>query len=286
MWHSEGARLRRLNQGAAGAHLISPFQCELCWFRNLEGKDPEPGVHDQAIACIRRSNLDNIAGRAPSTIWGHLMETRSIVDRSARFGLSVPLHALGPLPVGDPYGMGVAVAMQIKSVTAKGRIVSNPQFSTVRGLRGTATLNWQASPGGVGESASFAKNKGRVRPTRCPTQSDWFYQCLLGMELRLGSQSQPDQAVRMGAIVHLLSVFFQPGPPTFAAIGFEHFLGKSFRIGERKNRRFSDIAVWGSSRRGSTGGGEGVVVALTPPHHCSDGQRHRCRRRPPQRLRR
>jgi hypothetical protein len=74
----------------------------------------------------------------------------------------------------------------------------------------------------------------------------------------------------MGAIVHLLSVFFQPGPPTFAAIGFEHFLGKSFRIGERKNRRFSDIAVWGSSRRGSTGGGEGVVVALMPPHRCSD----------------
>ena len=28
--------------------------------------------------------------------------------------------------------------------------------------------------------------------------------------------------------------------------------------------------MWGSSRRGSTGGGEGVVVALTPPHRCSD----------------
>jgi hypothetical protein len=132
------------------------------------------------------------------------METRAIVDRSERFGLTVPLHALGPLPVGDPYGMGIAVAMQIKSVTAKGRIVSNPQFSTVRGLRGTATLNWQASPEGVGESASFAKNRGRVRPTRCPTQLDWFYQCLLGMELRMGSQAQPDQAVRMGVIIHLL----------------------------------------------------------------------------------
>ena len=204
VWHSEGARLKRLNQGAAGAHLILPFQCELCWFRNLEGKDPEPGVHDQAIACIRRSNLDSIAGRAPSTIRGHLMETRAIVERAEMFGVSVPLHALGPLPVGDPYGMGIAVAMQIKSVIAKGRIVSNPQFSTIRGLRGTATLNWQASPEGVGESASFAKSKGRVRPTRCPTQSDWFYVCLLGMELRMGSQAQPDQAVRMGAIVQLL----------------------------------------------------------------------------------
>ena len=197
-------RLRRLNQGAEGAHLCSPFQCELCWFRNLEGKDPVPGVHDQAIALIRRSNLDNMAGRAPSTIRGHLMETLSMVQNFESAGLTLPLQPLGPLPLGDFVGMGIAIGMQLKSITAKGKIVANPQYATVRGVRGTASLNWQASPYGVGVGSSFAKGKGRVRPTSCPTQSDWFYYFSLGMELRMGAQAQPDQAVRVGAIDHLL----------------------------------------------------------------------------------
>ena len=204
VWHQEGARLRRLNQGAEGAHLCSPFQCELCWFRNLEGKDPVPGVHDRVIYLIRRSNLDNMAGRAPSTIRGHLMETLTLVQNFDAYGLTPPLQPLGPLPLCDSTGMGIAIGMQLKSITAKGRIVANPQYATVRGVRGTASLNWQASPYGVGEGSSFAKGKGRVRPTSCPSQSDWFYYFCLGMELRMGSQAQPDQAVRIGAIVHLL----------------------------------------------------------------------------------
>ena len=73
-WHQEEGRLRRLNQGVEGAHLCTSFQCELCWFRNLTGKDPTPGVHDMALRCLRRCNLDNFAGRAPSTIRGHKLE--------------------------------------------------------------------------------------------------------------------------------------------------------------------------------------------------------------------
>ena len=206
VWHHEDVRLKRITQGADGAHLCSPFQCELCWFRNLEGKDPVLGVHDKVIYLIRRANLDNIAGRAPSTIRGHLMETRTMVENCEKFGLTVPLQPLGPLPLGDPYGMGIALAMQMKSITAKGRIEKTPQYASVRRVRGTATLNWQASPASGGEAASFAKGKGRVRPTSCPTQSDWFYYFSLGMELRMGSQSQPNQAVRMEAVVCLLNL--------------------------------------------------------------------------------
>ena len=184
--------------------MCSHFQCELCWFHNLEGKDPVPGLHDQAIYLIRRSNLDNMAGRAPSTIRGHLMEALTMVQNFERFGLTLPLQPLGPLPLSDSTRMGVAIGMQLKSITVRGQIVKNPQNATVRGVRGSALLNWQALPFGVGEGSSFAKGKGRVRPTSCPTQSDWFYYFCLGMELRMGSQSQPNQAVRMSAIIHLL----------------------------------------------------------------------------------
>ena len=124
VWHQEGVRLKRLNQGAEGAHLCSPFRCELCWFRNIKGKDPVPGLHDQAICLIRRSYLDYMAGRAPSTICGHLMETLTMVQNFERYGLSPPLQPLGPMPVSNSVGMGIAIGMQLKkSITARGQIV-------------------------------------------------------------------------------------------------------------------------------------------------------------------
>ena len=79
------------------------------------------------------------------------METLVMVENFGMCGLTLPLHPLGPLPLSDSTGMGVAIAMQLKSLTAKGQIVANPQYATVRGVRGTASLNWKSSPFGVGE---------------------------------------------------------------------------------------------------------------------------------------
>ncbi len=45
-WHREEERQRRLGQGVDGAHMCTPFQCEVCWFRNLEGKEVQPGRDD------------------------------------------------------------------------------------------------------------------------------------------------------------------------------------------------------------------------------------------------
>jgi hypothetical protein len=130
-WHQEEGRLRRLNQGVEGAHLCTSFQCELCWFRNLTGKDPTPGVHDMAIRCLCRCNLDNFAGRAPSTIRGHKLEIFTLLKKFESVGMPLLLQPLGPLPVGDKVGMGIALGMQLKSITAKGRIVDSVQFATL-----------------------------------------------------------------------------------------------------------------------------------------------------------
>ena len=56
------------------------------------------------------------------------------------------------------------------------------------------------------EGASFAKGLGRIRPTSCPSQSEWFYDFLRGMEYRMGCQSQPNHGLLIGAIVHLLAL--------------------------------------------------------------------------------
>ncbi len=82
----------------------------------------------------------------------------------------------------DSVGMGLAVDMLVKLLGAKGRIMEHVQFSTLRHLRATYTKNWESSPMGVSKGASFAKGLGRNRPTTCPSQSEWFYNFLRGME--------------------------------------------------------------------------------------------------------
>ena len=42
-----------------GDHLLFPFQCDLCYFRNLTNRDPGQSVECvRLIVAIRRANLD------------------------------------------------------------------------------------------------------------------------------------------------------------------------------------------------------------------------------------
>jgi hypothetical protein len=106
----------------------------------------------------------------------------------------------------DLVGMGLAVDMELKSLVAKGRTHKHVQFSTLHCLQGTHSKNWESSPLGVAEGALFAKGLGRIWPTSCPSQSEWFYNVLRGMEYRMGCQSQPNHGLLMGAIVYLLEL--------------------------------------------------------------------------------
>jgi hypothetical protein len=55
-----------------GDHLFCPFQCELCHFRNLQGRSPQVGsglLGDvELLKCLRRVNLDAFWSREPSTV--------------------------------------------------------------------------------------------------------------------------------------------------------------------------------------------------------------------------
>jgi len=42
----------------------------VCWFRNLEGRDPRGESDDVYLACIRRANLDAMLGKSPLTMEG------------------------------------------------------------------------------------------------------------------------------------------------------------------------------------------------------------------------
>jgi hypothetical protein len=147
-----------------------------------------------------------MVGKSPLTIGAHLRETVIVINNAALVNKTPSYQPRGPFPLADIVDMDLAVDMLVKSLVSKGRIESHVQFSMLRRLRVTHTKNWESSPLGVCEGALFAKGLGCIRPTSCPSQSEWFYNFLRGMEYRIGSQSQPNHGLLIGAIVHLLDL--------------------------------------------------------------------------------
>lgn len=198
-WHNEEVRQKRINEGVSCAHYVIPIQCESCWMYNLEGRNLQAG-DEEYIMCLRRATLDSITGKSHLTIKSHRGEMLANVRRCERINKTPSYEPRGPMPMGDTIGMGVAVDMLLKSLHARGRIESWVQYDSVRTLRSAATKNYDSSPLGVGEGASFARGMARVRPTSCPTQSEWMLDFLRGMENRMGYDSTADHAVSMEAI--------------------------------------------------------------------------------------
>lgn len=77
-WHNDKKKIYALNTGAKGVHCCATFQCEVCWMRNLEGRDLGPlnGAYIQSIRC---ATLDSISGKSRNTIAGHRRRNKRIV---------------------------------------------------------------------------------------------------------------------------------------------------------------------------------------------------------------
>lgn len=202
-WYKEEDRQRRMNEGVTASHLIIPFQCEACWMQNLEGRYAKKG-DESYVMCLRRANLDAMAGKSHLTITSHRRETESIVRNCERIGRTPNLKPRGPFPLEDQVGMGAAVDMLQKSLTARGRIQDHIQFDAMRKVRSTYSKNYESSPMGVEEGFCFSKGTGRVRPSGCPTQSEWMQDFLHGAESRMGFETEADHGVGINAIVQQL----------------------------------------------------------------------------------
>jgi hypothetical protein len=204
VWHTQAKREERLRTGVKGAHMVMPFQCELCWMRLLEGRDiePEDTTYNQ---CLRRANLDAMAGKAKGTIDSHRGRIKANLLRCKELGKTPTFEPRGPFPNYDCVGMGTAVDIIYKSITAKGKICDYVQVHTLRMERSTATKVYESSPKGMTEGYSFAKGTGRIRPTSCNLQSEWFSDFLRGLEYRMGSESRSNRAITMKAMKEVLT---------------------------------------------------------------------------------
>jgi hypothetical protein len=145
-------------------------------------------------------------GKSPLTIANHVRESRAVIRNAELINKTPSYYPQGPFPLGDLVGVGLATDMELKLMVARGQIYKCIQFSMLQHLRRTHMKNWESSPLGIAKGASFAKGLGRIQPTSCPSQSEWFYEVLRGMEYQMGCQLQPNHGLLMGAIVHLLEL--------------------------------------------------------------------------------
>jgi hypothetical protein len=114
--------LGRYRCGRDGNYLMGvPFECDLCSFRNVCGRQPSFGSkRDQfTLSCIRRVQLDVMWAREPHTVASNLSRIKadySMVMGSLSVLLETLLPQLGCTKVKDRVGMAAALATLVTSL--------------------------------------------------------------------------------------------------------------------------------------------------------------------------
>lgn len=192
----------RYKQGRDGDHLVTPFQCDTCVFRNLMQRDPLPDVHRDALlqCCIRRANLDAVWGREPNTVGGNLRAVKQMIRLWEKVGMPPQFPPLGPFPVKDSLGMGVAIAMLLKSLEPGRYHNTYQQFETIRKLRAGFSNVYMTSVEGVLSLRTVGGDRAKHHLTHSPTQSKWFELFSQGCIRRMGQDVRQDWAITLQAM--------------------------------------------------------------------------------------
>jgi hypothetical protein len=143
----------QFKQGRAGDHLMVPFQCELCHFRNVMNRNPDQarGTDLEILDMMRRANLDAFWSRETSTVGSNLREAIRTAKTSTRLVMPSITPKLGPWPLEDKLGMAVAIAVLDRSLD-KGVYEDTVQWDTFRRTMSCVTNISQAAVGGLEDS--------------------------------------------------------------------------------------------------------------------------------------
>jgi len=191
----------------SGDHLTFPFQCDTCWFYNLEKRKPRTSSYSdqRLLGYIRRVNLDGMWARSESTVRSIRLGTVRILASWKELGLSADLPSLGPWPVGDHVGFRLAMA-QLKASQRQGRNEgTHLQYDTIRKLRTAYSHLHESSAGAsLNLTNSFRNQLGHAYVnSNSPTQSLFYMRFNKGMLLRMGRQTRQNIALDY-KILHII----------------------------------------------------------------------------------
>lgn len=195
-----------------GDFLHYPFQCDVCWFRNLTWRSPSnTSESDQRLlSYIRRVNLDGMWSREPGTVRSIKLNLVKLIKNCRDLGLEPKLPELGPWPVADKVGFQVALA-QIRFSQEKGNNeLTHLQFDTIRKLRTSFSHVHEVSAAANNTlTHSFRTLLGKsFVNSNCPTQSRLFKKYMEGMLERMGKQTKSNMPLDY-KVLHLILKSFE-----------------------------------------------------------------------------
>ena len=208
VWKKKGEE-RRYVEGIDGAFLVTPFQCDHCWFVNLERRVPNKHSFNdlRLLGYIRRANLDVMWSRAPGTIANAKNSIKHLLRSWEELNMRIDLPELGPWVVGDNVGFGVAIGMLRYAQRKGNNRATHMQFESVRKLRTAFShLHANARLSMNPDATSFKAQKGELFSiTDSPTDSKLFQMFMRGLLLRMGKQTESNWGLDFKVLLALLT---------------------------------------------------------------------------------
>ena len=185
----------RFKQARAGDFLMTPFQCDLCHFRNIKGNNPDATRDEDVLLMdtIRHVNINALWSREPGTVRGNLIQAKRMEQIGLTLGLESVAPHLGPFPLEDTFGVAVAACF-LQRTLDPGRTEKTVQFSTARKLRSAFSNAYHASKM-VTQVSAMAFESNKTYATTCPTYGPFFERFVLGCHKRMGDVVVTDFAL-------------------------------------------------------------------------------------------
>ena len=187
----------RFKTARDGDHLQGiPFECDLCHFRNVNGRDPVPRnpKDNFTLLCIRRAVLDALWSRETSTVSGNFRRLQRDYHASkSTLSIAQPVPVIGTNKVKDRVGMSCALHTMM-AMLQKGNYQETAQWDTARKTP-TWFTNAYESGENFGEEAIYSTHDTKVYSTSSPTASRWFSRFMLGSKRRMGIMRKQNEAL-------------------------------------------------------------------------------------------
>ena len=200
---------KRFIEARAGDHLMIEFQCDVCHFRNIQRRDPDPKEAKDYLlmVCIRRCLIDSVWSKEPTTVEHNRRDVLKIISKGEELGLA-PSRLFPPRrsrPLVDECNMSLAAVMMYRSLDP-GKNDTFVQFNTVRSMRAAVSNYWKAlAP--KDEMTVLMRGQTKLTSSSSPTNSSWFESFMLGYHKRVGDISRPDRAISIELMVAIMNRF-------------------------------------------------------------------------------
>ena len=205
-------QLDRFKVARDGDSFMTPFQCDLCVFHNLQHREPDLRLEEDwwCFVAIRRVILDSFWAREPRTVSGNGATLRRSLKFARKAGLRRLYRNPGPMPLEDHCGYGVAISMVLASLEGGKHCADHTQFDTIRNYSAAFSNHFRTTADGSGLVLVMGDEDGKRKHfSSCPTKSEWFARFLSGCKLRMGQDVRQNQALGPKVVKAMLDLILE-----------------------------------------------------------------------------